>query len=92
MTCSPNTGLPDKKQGKQTLFDRIEAQPIQQTTRLEELPLPRKFVDVAQVESLMPAQQLAVEAGLLFGKDLLVVSATASGKTFIGEMAARWPG
>ena len=35
----------------------------------------------------MPAQQLAVEAGLLFGKDLLVVAATASGKTFIGEMA-----
>ena len=35
----------------------------------------------------MPAQQLAVDAGLLFGKDLLVVAATASGKTFIGEMA-----
>jgi helicase len=35
----------------------------------------------------MPVQQLAVEAGLLYGKDLLVVSATASGKTFIGEMA-----
>jgi archaea-specific helicase len=81
------TLLPDKKQGKQTLFDRIEAQPVQVTTRIEELPLPRAFVDVAQVESLMPAQQLAVEAGLLFGKDLLVVSATASGKTFIGEMA-----
>ena len=35
----------------------------------------------------MPVQQLSVEAGLLFGKDLLVVAATASGKTFIGEMA-----
>ena len=35
----------------------------------------------------MPAQQLAVDAGLLYGKDLLVVAATASGKTFIGEMA-----
>ena len=35
----------------------------------------------------MPAQHLAVEAGLLRGKDLLVVAATASGKTFIGEMA-----
>ena len=30
---------------------------------------------------------MAVDAGLLYGKDLLVVSATASGKTFIGEMA-----
>jgi archaea-specific helicase len=28
-----------------------------------------------------------VDAGLLYGKDLLVVAATASGKTFIGEMA-----
>ena len=28
-----------------------------------------------------------MDAGLLFGKDLLVVAATASGKTFIGEMA-----
>ena len=35
----------------------------------------------------MPAQQIAVEAGLLYGKHLLVVAATASGKTFIGEMA-----
>jgi helicase len=35
----------------------------------------------------MPAQQMAVDAGLLFGKHLLIVSATASGKTFIGEMA-----
>jgi helicase len=35
----------------------------------------------------MPVQHLAVGAGLLSGSDLLVVSATASGKTFIGEMA-----
>ena len=57
------------------------------TQSLEELALPRKFVDLAMVDTLMPAQQLAVDAGLLFGKDLLVVAATASGKTFIGEMA-----
>lgn len=78
---------PENIRMRQTLFDRLEAHPIQKTARLEELPLPRNFVDVSGVETLMPAQQLAVEAGLLFGKDLLVVSATASGKTFIGEMA-----
>jgi len=70
-----------------TLYDRLEAHPVQETCRLEELPLPRRFVDLASVESLMPVQQLAVESGLLYGKHLLIVAATASGKTFIGEMA-----
>jgi helicase len=70
-----------------TLYDRLIAHPVVQTSRLEELPLPRSFVDLANVETLMPVQQIAVESGLLYGKDLLVVAATASGKTFIGEMA-----
>lgn len=70
-----------------TLYDRLIAHPVVQTSRLEELPLPRSFVELANVETLMPVQQIAVEAGLLYGKDLLVVAATASGKTFIGEMA-----
>ncbi|HVP94684.1 MAG TPA: DEAD/DEAH box helicase [Methanoregulaceae archaeon] len=78
---------PEQVKVGQTLFDRLEAHPITKTSRVEELPLPRKFIESAQVEALMPAQQLAVDAGLLFGKDLLVVAATASGKTFIGEMA-----
>src|SRR5208283_860841 len=69
------------------LFDRLEPHPVMTTSPVEELPLPRQFIDAAGVKQLMPAQQLAVEAGLLFGKDLLVVAATASGKTFIGEMA-----
>ena len=56
------------------------------TASIEELPLPRQFIEASGVLQL-PAQQLAVEAGLLHGKDLLVVAATASGKTFIGEMA-----
>jgi Superfamily II helicase, archaea-specific len=78
---------PEKTGSKQALFDRLEAHPVQKTQKLEELPLPRSFVDACGVETLMPAQQMAVDAGLLYGKDLLVVSATASGKTFIGEMA-----
>lgn len=69
------------------LFDKIEAHPVLATAKLEELPLPHDFVAASGVTSLMPAQQLAVEAGLLYGKDLLIVAATASGKTFIGEMA-----
>lgn len=78
---------PEKVRISRALFDRLEAHPVQKTQGIEELPLSREFIDVAGVETLMPAQQMAVDAGLLFGKHLLIVSATASGKTFIGEMA-----
>ena len=78
---------PESPRGRSTLYDRVEAREVGEMQPLEELPLPRPFVETAGVERLMPVQQLAVEAGLLYGKDLLVVAATASGKTFIGEMA-----
>lgn len=70
-----------------TLFDRIEAHDVGETSGINELPLPAAFREVCGVEHLMPVQQLAYEAGLLHGKNLLVVAATASGKTFVGEMA-----
>jgi len=38
-------------------------------------------------DTLLPVQSLAVEGGLLEGEDQLVVSATATGKTLIGEIA-----
>ncbi|WP_255169163.1 DEAD/DEAH box helicase [Natrononativus amylolyticus] len=38
-------------------------------------------------ETLLPVQSLAVENGLFDGDDQLVVSATATGKTLVGEMA-----
>ncbi|MFC4553212.1 MULTISPECIES: DEAD/DEAH box helicase [Halorussus] len=37
-------------------------------------------------EELLPVQSLAVQNGLLDGDDQLVVSATATGKTLVGEM------
>src|SRR5699024_1727899 len=37
-------------------------------------------------ETLLPVQSLAVQNGALDGDDQLVVSATATGKTLIGEM------
>ncbi|MGA2912664.1 MAG: DEAD/DEAH box helicase [Methanoregula sp.] len=82
-----STLQPDKLTMKAALFDRLEPHPVMTTAAIEELPLPRQFIEASGVSQLMPAQQLAVEAGLLHGKDLLVVAATASGKTFIGEMA-----
>ena len=78
---------PEKVTMASALFDKLEAHPVMKTAPVDELPLPRQFIEASGVAQLMPAQQLAVEAGLLYGKDLLVVAATASGKTFIGEMA-----
>ncbi|MGD9936370.1 MAG: DEAD/DEAH box helicase [Methanoregulaceae archaeon] len=78
---------PETTRKRSTLYDRVEAHAVGETQALVELPLPRPFVEASGVERLMPVQQLSVEAGLLYGKDLLVVAATASGKTFIGEMA-----
>jgi len=82
-----STLQPDKLTMKAALFDRLEPHPVMTTASIDELPLPRQFIEASGVSQLMPVQQLAVEAGLLHGKDLLVVAATASGKTFIGEMA-----
>ncbi|KPN30400.1 putative ski2-type helicase [Halolamina pelagica] len=38
-------------------------------------------------DNLLPVQSLAVENGLFEGRDQLVVSATATGKTLVGELA-----
>lgn len=78
---------PERTGGDKTLFDRIEAHKVTTTERITDLPLPREFIKRCGVETLMPVQHLSYEAGLLEGKDMLIVAATASGKTFIGEMA-----
>ena len=41
----------------------------------------------SRFDTLLPVQSLAVDHGLLDGRDQLVVSATATGKTLVGEMA-----
>ena len=41
----------------------------------------------ARFDTLLPVQSLAVEHGATDGSDQLIVSATATGKTLIGEMA-----
>ncbi len=60
--------------------------------RLRELqgriPAPLLGVLEGQVDTLRPAQEKAVSAGLLDGKSLLVCTPTASGKTLIAELAA----
>ncbi|MEK6984288.1 MAG: DEAD/DEAH box helicase [Nanoarchaeota archaeon] len=52
--------------------------------------LPTEFYQILEKEitSLRPAQKKAVEKGLLQGRNLLVCTPTASGKTLIAELAA----
>ncbi|MFH1848850.1 MAG: DEAD/DEAH box helicase [archaeon] len=55
-----------------------------------EKKLPRKLFEIlsGEIEDLRPAQAKAVKGGLLKGKNLLVCTPTASGKTLIAEIAA----
>jgi len=78
---------PEKADGSKTLFDTIDSHRITKTDLITDLPLPEEFTKRCGVETLMPVQQLSAGSGLLEHKDLLIVAATASGKTFIGEMA-----
>ena len=44
-------------------------------------------LDTRHIKTLTPPQELAIEKGLISGKNLLVASPTASGKTLIAELA-----
>jgi ATP-dependent DNA helicase len=59
--------------------------------KVTELPLPGEFTAFLSTHgfvNLYPPQAAAVEAGLLEGRNLLVASPTASGKTLIAALAA----
>lgn len=47
----------------------------------------KKVLEVSGYERLNPPQAMAIEAGLLEGKNMVVATPTASGKTAIAEMA-----
>jgi helicase len=73
-----------------TLFDRVPAEPFRPTTTLKDLNIPAEIAKVlvdGGVKFLLPVQDAAIKAGLLKGANLLIVSATSSGKTLIGELA-----
>jgi helicase len=48
----------------------------------------RENIKRRNIHSLLPAQYLSLEAGVLSNNDLLVVAETSAGKTLIGEIAA----
>lgn len=72
-----------------TRFDTIPASREEATLDLEsvEMPEPLKSMLRKRLIKLLPVQSRSVQAGLLEGRNQLVVSATATGKSLIGEMA-----
>lgn len=50
-------------------------------------PHVQEYIDAQGISGLRPAQQKAIDAGLLEGKNVLVCAPTASGKTLIAELA-----
>jgi helicase len=73
-----------------TKFDEISATVDEvDPVRVDSLDLHPGMQDhlESRFDTLLPVQSLAVEHGATDGRDQLVVSATATGKTLIGEMA-----
>ncbi|WP_174589826.1 DUF5814 domain-containing protein [Methanocella conradii] len=73
-----------------TRYDTIPASDEKvKAVKIEGLDLdPRlKAILMERMEELMPVQAKSIQSGLLKGEGQLVVSATATGKTLIGEMA-----
>ncbi len=73
-----------------TLYDKISTNGVQGVkVSMEELKIPPELKNILKGHGkyLLPVQALTLDKGLLEGENLLVVSATASGKTLIGELA-----
>lgn len=74
-----------------TLYDKITTKTAGNVPKIsiDELNISEKLKKSLKTQGthLLPVQVLALQAGLLNGENLLVVSATASGKTLIGELA-----
>ncbi|MCZ7395115.1 MAG: DUF5814 domain-containing protein [Candidatus Methanoperedens sp.] len=80
---------PEKLDSGLTRFDTIEASRVERSIKVKDLAVHSELKKILlnQLEELMPVQALSVEAGLLEGKNQLIVSATATGKTLVGELA-----
>ena len=74
-----------------TLYDKIgtEGKDNLPKVSMDDLKIPEKLKKVLKGygKYLLPVQVLALQNGLLEGENMLVVSATASGKTLVGEIA-----
>jgi helicase len=69
-----------------TKFDEMDEN-VAEPMPLDETPLSEDVKELLTFDSLLPVQATSLRAGLLDGEDLLVASATATGKTLVGEIA-----
>ena len=72
-----------------TRFDTLKASKTEKKFMVKDLPVHGKLKNIllGGLAELLPVQTLSIEAGLLDGKNQLIVSATATGKTLVGELA-----
>ncbi|NWF95267.1 MAG: DEAD/DEAH box helicase [Candidatus Thorarchaeota archaeon] len=85
-----SVGFDPVSQPDLTLFDTITGGVSGSSRSFADLPLPEEIKSLYAAEGydrLLPVQEMVIDAGLLEGRSLLVVSSTSSGKTLIGEMA-----
>lgn len=71
-------------------FDEIKPKYKKTELKVDELNISQEFKEILLekgIKKLLPIQELAVKSGLLEGVNLLIVSATATGKTLIAELA-----
>ena len=80
---------PGKLDSGLTRFDTMEACKVDKSMKVKDLPLRDEFKKLLLLgmKELMPVQALSVDAGLLDRKNQIIISATATGKTLIGELA-----
>lgn len=80
---------PGKLDSGLTRFDTMEACKVERRIKVKDLPVrdELKKILLLQMDELMPVQALSVGAGLLERKNQLIISATATGKTLVGELA-----
>jgi helicase len=80
---------PKYSRAQDTLYDVVEGKMPESLWNIDDIDLPQRAKTLLKkdITHLLPIQQKAIEAGLLSGENLLIVSATASGKTLIAELA-----
>lgn len=83
---------PKYSRTQDTLYDVVEGTMPEKLLSVDDiddtdLPPQAKTIIKKDITQFLPIQQKAIEAGLFSGVHVLVVSATASGKTLIAELA-----
>ena len=78
----------DRLDENTTKYDTVVSSKNEKKLPIKSLRIHKRLKDLLLKKSkdLMPVQALAVDAGLLENKNLMIVSATATGKTLIGEI------